>query len=303
MEGKKVTVDAQKHLEAKEVPKRKVDPLVHNLNINYDFSHPRRGLAVVINMRYFDFRSTHQKEREGTDEDAQAIVERLLRLGFDVRRYDDLTRRDISLLMDDLAKEDHSDADCFVCVFLSHGKEGRVYAYDGTVYIETLLANFKGDVCPALAGKPKLFFIQACRGSRFMHGVVVADSYEDGEDVTDAAAETTRNIPTEADFLISYSTVPGYFSWRNNEDGSWFIQALCRVIDDVGTTAELMQMMTYVNRIVAYEFASCTDHEWTDNMKQIPAIETRLTKFVYFHPKKVTSNSLEHYPSRFFPRS
>lgn len=52
-------------------------------------------------------------------------------------------------------------------------------------------------------------FFEACRGSRFMHGVVVADSYEDGEDVTDAAAETTRNIPTEADFLISYSTVPG----------------------------------------------------------------------------------------------
>jgi uncharacterized caspase-like protein len=52
-------------------------------------------------MRYFDFQATHQKEREGTDEDAQAMVDRLLRLGFDVRRYDDLTRRDVGLLMKD----------------------------------------------------------------------------------------------------------------------------------------------------------------------------------------------------------
>ena len=27
-----------------------------------------------------------------------------------------------------------------------------------------------------------------------------------------------------ADFLIAYSTVPGFYSWRNTTQGSWFIQ-------------------------------------------------------------------------------
>jgi caspase 7 len=61
-----------------------------------------------------------------------------------------------------VAREDHTNADCFVCVFLSHGKEGRVYAFDGTVYIDQLLVNFRADLCPTLAGKPKLIFIQVC---------------------------------------------------------------------------------------------------------------------------------------------
>ena len=59
-----------------------------------------------------------------------------------------------------VAQQDHSDADCFVCVILSHGRQGYVYATDGLVMIESLTKNFKGDVCESLAGKPKLFFLQ-----------------------------------------------------------------------------------------------------------------------------------------------
>ena len=29
------------------------------------------------------------------------------------------------------------------------------------------------------------------------------------------------SLPTEADFLYAYSTVPGYYSWRNSARGSW----------------------------------------------------------------------------------
>lgn len=29
------------------------------------------------------------------------------------------------------------------------------------------------------------------------------------------------SLPTEADFLYAYSTVPGYYSWRNSVTGSW----------------------------------------------------------------------------------
>ena len=45
-------------------------------------------------------------------------------------------------------------------------------------------------------------------------------------------------------------------------------------------------MLTQVNRIVAYEFESCTDEEFTDKVKQMPSIVSMLTRYVHFRPKK-----------------
>ena len=58
------------------------------------------------------------------------------------------------------AAYDHSDCDCFGCAILSHGREGFVYATDRLIPLEALTVPFKGDRCPTLVGKPKLFFIQ-----------------------------------------------------------------------------------------------------------------------------------------------
>jgi hypothetical protein len=54
----------------------------------------------------------------------------------------------------------HIDADCFICVFLSHGEGNHVYAYDAKIEIQTLTGLFKGDKCQSLVGKPKIFIIQ-----------------------------------------------------------------------------------------------------------------------------------------------
>jgi hypothetical protein len=55
---------------------------------------------------------------------------------------------------------DHSDSDCFGCAILSYGIEGRIYATDGMLPLDVLIVPFKGDKCPMLVGKPKLFFLQ-----------------------------------------------------------------------------------------------------------------------------------------------
>ena len=59
-----------------------------------------------------------------------------------------------------VAAKDHSDADCFGVAILSHGREGAVFATDGSVPLNILVLPFKGDRAPSLVGKPKLFFIQ-----------------------------------------------------------------------------------------------------------------------------------------------
>ena len=43
---------------------------------------------------------------------------------------------------------------------------------------------------------------------------------------TDATAVQQELIPSEADFLLAYSTVPGFVAYRTTDAGSYFIQEL-----------------------------------------------------------------------------
>ena len=58
--------------------------------------------------------------------------------------------------------------DAFCMFMLSHGKEGLIYSSDNKdIIIADLVANFDGDHCKNLVGKPKMFFIQACQESKY----------------------------------------------------------------------------------------------------------------------------------------
>lgn len=61
---------------------------------------------------------------------------------------------------------DHYNADMFILFVLSHGCQGNIYGTDvEKVSIEEDITScFSHENCPTLAGKPKIFFIQACQG-------------------------------------------------------------------------------------------------------------------------------------------
>lgn len=61
-----------------------------------------------------------------------------------------------------MSKLDHSNYDAFIFCILSHGEEGVVYGTDDTVPVEKITSRFKSTA--SLAGKPKIFFFQACQG-------------------------------------------------------------------------------------------------------------------------------------------
>ncbi|POI20935.1 hypothetical protein CIB84_015317, partial [Bambusicola thoracicus] len=138
--------------------------------------------------------------RSGTDADAAGVREVFMKLGYKVKLNNDLSSRDIFKLLKNVSEEDHSKRSSFVCVLLSHGDEGLFYGTDGPLELKVLTSLFRGDKCRSLAGKPKLFFIQACRGTELDSGIE-ADS---GPDET-----VCQKIPVEADFLYAYSTAPG----------------------------------------------------------------------------------------------
>ena len=72
------------------------------------------------------------------------------------RRYMD----DVTLVVE-VQSEEAANYNCMVLVIMTHGSEGCVLGTDGKQFdVRTLLEAMKGDNCPALAGRPKLVFIQ-----------------------------------------------------------------------------------------------------------------------------------------------
>ncbi|CAL8328403.1 unnamed protein product [Gadus morhua 'NCC'] len=231
----------------------------------YRMDYPSIGTCVIINNKNFH-EGTRQKTREGTNVDAEALERTFRSLGYKIRREDDQTVGEMEELLHSVSQEDHSGSASFVCVLLSHGGEGIFYGTDAPTELKTLTGMFRGDLCKTLVAKPKLFFIQACRGTRFDNGIQT-DSSSD---------ESSNRIPVEADFLYAHSTAPGYYACRNRVTGSWFMQALCEMLKEHSNQLELMQIMTRVNRKVARDF------ETTNKKKQMPSITTTLTKDFYF---------------------
>lgn len=78
----------------------------------------------------------------------------------------------------------------------------------------------------------------------------------------------------------------GYYSWRNTVRGSWFIEALCKELEESAYKYDILTILTSVNRRVAIDYESYlpSDPEMHER-KQIPCFNSRLTRLVHFNKK------------------
>ena len=130
-------------------------------------SYPQ-GIGVIINNRYF----WNMDNRDGTEKDADALHQLFTYLGFYTNRYDDLTGSKMLSTLKEVAAIDHKRFDCLLIAILTHGIKGKLYGVDSELIpVEDLTKLFNGDQCPSLIGKPKIFFLQACRGENEDSGV------------------------------------------------------------------------------------------------------------------------------------
>lgn len=135
----------------------------------YRMNSSPRGIAVIINNKNFLVSSgQHRSPREGTDVDREALKKLFKKLQFKVEVHNNLTKAEIRRIAVEKAAFDHSLYNAFIFTILSHGEEGVVYGIDGTISIRDITSRFKKST--TLAGKPKIFFFQACQG---MHIAVI----------------------------------------------------------------------------------------------------------------------------------
>ncbi|KAL6110786.1 casp6 [Pungitius sinensis] len=253
----------------------------------YKMDNKKRGLALIFNQEHF-FWHLRLSVRNGTNADRYNLERRLKNLNFEVRAYDNLKQVEVLDKINEAACENHSDSDCFLLVFLSHGENDHVYSYDGKISVQDITSLFKGDKCKSLVGKPKIFILQACRGDKHDDPVTACDAVDNklktNEVVVDASVLHT--LPAGADFIMCYSVAEGYYSHRETVNGSWYIQDLCDLLQRYGESHEFTEVLTLVNRKVSMRSVGNSNDRSAIGKKQVPCFASMLTKKLYFRPKQ-----------------
>ncbi|NWW49821.1 CASP8 protein, partial [Pedionomus torquatus] len=242
----------------------------HLLVESYTMKNNPHGYCVILNNHIF--KNPHEV-RNGTLKDGEAVKKVFEWLQFETVEHRNLEAKQMYEELEEYSKKDHSNMDCFVCFILSHGEKGKIKGIDHElVNIKDLLSCFSGSNCPSLAGKPKVFFIQACQGSAHHPAVTVEEDFS-GHLETDAIPLTT--IPDKADILLGTATVEDYECYRYPETGSIYIQCLCEKMELLcPLRKDLVTILTEVNK----EVAAKVFRGW----KQMPMILSTLRKHLIF---------------------
>lgn len=98
---------------------------------------------------------------------------------------------------------------------------------------------------------------------------------------TDSAGFASYKVPIHSDFLISHSTMSGYYSWRNTSNGSWFIQSLVHILEKE-TDRDLVSILTLVSQRVSKEYESMSSRKEFNNKKQTPFFYSTLCMKLYW---------------------
>ncbi|XP_075567666.1 caspase-8-like [Pelecanus crispus] len=237
---------------------------------SYKMKNNPHGYCVILNN--YIFKNLHET-REGTVKDGEAVKRVFKWLQFETVEHMDLEAKQMYAKVKEYSKKDHSNMDCFVCFIFSHGDKDKIKGIDHEfVNIKDLVSCFTGSNCPSLAGKPKLFFIQACQGSGVHPAVTVKEDFS-GHLETDATPLTS--IPDQADILIGMATVEGFESYRCEETGSVYIQCLCDKMELLcPLRKDLITILTEVNNEVGRRVLN--------GWKQMPKITSTLRKELIF---------------------
>ncbi|XP_040394319.1 caspase-7-like [Cygnus olor] len=222
---------------------------------------------IIVNT---DFCSSASDEalgaRRGAKREAEKLSNALSELNYEVKLMHNRTAKE----MEDLYQQECSceHGDFFVSIISSHGEEGAVFGSDcKPLKLTRIFRILSPQNCPVLAERPKVFFIQACRGGTLDQGVFLET--DGGQPEPCSFSEYLRIPPNTA---VMFACSPGYGAFLN-PSGSSFLQALLRALDGEERSLALSRLATRLNGDVALHFQARGTYE---GCKQMPCFVTNL---------------------------
>uniref|UniRef100_A0A3B5LKK1 Caspase family p20 domain-containing protein n=1 Tax=Xiphophorus couchianus TaxID=32473 RepID=A0A3B5LKK1_9TELE len=246
---------------------KKDDPEVYPVT---QTSLRNRVALLITNIKF----SEKSMNRSGAEKGEENMEKLLSNLGYEVVKYTNLTGKAIDEALIHFTKK-HTDS-AFV-VIMSHGKLGKILGVD---WKEDKPDEFPIDnifkhsySCPELIDKPKVIFIQACRGER-RGSVLVNDSPNTAAHVSqpeDLEADELQFVQRKTSFLF----FPAHLT-------------LCRTDNQICPGTELLiQGFSQQDEMLVFYLLGSWDmckffHILSQSQASVYSIERFLTFFFFF---------------------
>lgn len=232
----------------------KVDP--------YPVSSPIKARVLILNIQKYLKKDHQWDDRKGSGQDVKNLCLAFYKLGIkpaDISIRGPVIYKDqlTTTVRDFAGDKSNQDLDVFITVIMAHGNRiigGEEFIYmsdwDQVELKKDIVSKFNGENAASLLDKPKLFFIQACRGGEEDRGKRTPMKIKE----MCSSPLPPPFIPVETDIFIAQPSAPDHKSYRSGlGGGSFFIQFLANRLyhDAVGKNLELQQIMTGVAHDVA----------------------------------------------------
>ncbi|XP_066966411.1 uncharacterized protein [Macrobrachium rosenbergii] len=205
-------------------------PILPSWNVETTYPPPTcypHGLCIIINVKSFMKPRVENEnipslgERHGSDIDKERLAGTFKLFGFHVMYLDNPDHEQIQRFFKNLRVSPKlAVVSCLAVCVMTHGDEyDQIFLHDRSCLSITDLRK----LCfsQVLHDKPRLYFIQACRGERALQPIFLQ------QDVCTVAH-------AESNCLISAATVKGYSAVRSQTAGSWYITDLCQALQELG---------------------------------------------------------------------
>ncbi|XP_047491824.1 uncharacterized protein LOC125041106 isoform X2 [Penaeus chinensis] len=198
----------------------------------YRMASQPRGNVYIFN---YKFTGKHNY-RSGAEHDSETIQATFTNMGYRVFTKEDLSRRatlmELKLIRDE---ESTRDVDSMIMFILSHGKGVRDFlTEDGlSLCLSRIHQMFTDAQCPALRGKPKIFFTNFCRKGVFETCPVFESS------------------DPPRDMVTIHAAGEGIDALRNTAFGTYFIRNLCQVLQEHAGEKSLREIYLELDRSAA----------------------------------------------------
>ncbi|XP_046403960.1 uncharacterized protein LOC124169405 [Ischnura elegans] len=249
-------------------------------------------------------------------EDKVVIKKAMKELGFpyeDCNKNWTLMAHEMRKKLEEIA-ENKEKADGVMIFISTHGEHDHIYAYDKLIKFSDLLSPFNES--ESLKGKPKIFFIDACRGNEVEktyneeirepktahNGTKPGRNGDDGEATSKSSSGMERVMPDAepagpsqektstdetsrgSDMLIGQSSVDCKMAFQASSTGSLcgslYTQHLCEKFAEGGTDFNLLDLMITTNDFISRQFQECTNQK---SQCQMPTFTSSLRKKIVLH--------------------
>ena len=250
----------------------------------------KRGLAIIVTNDYSD--TPGIRKLTNAHKDGEKMKRTFEDLEIATIRKNNIDHDELVRTLHDVAhvQKFPKSYKTISVLFSGHGIDsGDIYMQDGKkISIQAIVNSLLPRQAPTLGNIPKLFFIDACRGSEDMRAVVcprggprVASSpITRGKHMKDRGAteKDTVLIPPDGNTLLAYSTTYSHKAHENPDGGVW-MKALAEKLRTSKQPIDVV--LTEVRSDLHSRYQSA---EWRSHM-QMPETTSTLLHTVFLHPK------------------